>query len=58
MEAALRLAYEVLSGEKLKDVDLKGVRTYEDKNDPAAGAGTPCSHTTSSHTTSAHTAGS
>ncbi len=29
MEAALRLAYEVLSGEKLKDVDIKAVRTHE-----------------------------
>ncbi|MDP2846827.1 MAG: [FeFe] hydrogenase, group A [Humidesulfovibrio sp.] len=29
MEAALRLAYEVLSGEKLNDVDLKGVRAHE-----------------------------
>ncbi|MBI5519145.1 MAG: 4Fe-4S binding protein [Desulfovibrio sp.] len=29
MEAALRLAYEVLSGDRLKDVDLKGVRAHE-----------------------------
>ncbi|MGE4297284.1 MAG: [FeFe] hydrogenase, group A [Desulfovibrionaceae bacterium] len=29
MEAALRLAYEVLSGQKLKDPDIKAVRTHE-----------------------------
>jgi ferredoxin hydrogenase large subunit len=29
MEAALRLAYEVLSGEKLKDPDIKAVRARE-----------------------------
>jgi len=28
MEAALRLAYEVLSGDKLKDPDIKGVRAH------------------------------
>jgi ferredoxin hydrogenase large subunit len=32
MEAALRLAYEVLSGEKLKDPDIKVVRTHEGIN--------------------------
>jgi ferredoxin hydrogenase large subunit len=29
MEAALRLAYEVLSGDKLKDPDIKAVRAHE-----------------------------
>jgi Iron only hydrogenase large subunit, C-terminal domain len=29
MEAALRLAYEVLSGEKLKNPDIKAVRAHE-----------------------------
>jgi ferredoxin hydrogenase large subunit len=29
MEAALRLAYEVLSGDKLANVDLKAVRAHE-----------------------------
>lgn len=29
MEAALRLAYEVLSGQKLKDPDIKSVRAHE-----------------------------
>jgi len=32
MEAALRLAYEVLSGQKLKDPDIKVVRTHEGIN--------------------------
>ena len=32
MEAALRLAYEVLSGKKLKDPNIKVVRTHEGIN--------------------------